>query len=416
VAQTLAEKILSLHSGREVVAGDIIVANVDICLLQDGTGPLAVRSWRELGIGKVANPSKTVIFLDHACPSPRKELSNDHKFLREFALSTGCVLKEIGEGVCHQVICEEFVRPGDILVGADSHTCTAGGMGAFSTGMGSTDIAVAIALGKTWFKVPRTIKVIVCGKMPEKVYSKDVMLYLIGQIGVEGANYKALEICGDTIENMDAGERLTISNMAIEAGGKAGLIASDNKIKGFLKKYGRENDFNEVKPDIYAEYEKVIQINAACLSPQVALPHAVDNVKPVDKVGDTKIDQVFIGTCTNGRVEDFRIVAEYWKGKHRAKNTRVIISPASKSVYLEIIKEGLLDIFVEFGAAVIAPGCGPCVGVHSGILADGEKCLSTQNRNFLGRMGNPSSYIYLSSPATAAASAIAGKITDPRKI
>jgi len=416
VAQTLIEKIISSHSGREVVAGDIVVANVDICLLQDGTGPLAVRSWRELEIGKISNPSKTVIFLDHACPSPRKELSNDHKFLREFAAQTGAVLKEIGEGVCHQVICEEFVRPGDILVGADSHTCTAGGLGAFSTGMGSTDIAVAMGLGKTWFKVPQTIKVVVNGKFPERVYSKDVILYLIGKIGVEGANYKALEICGETIDNMDAGSRLTISNMAIEAGGKAGLIASDTKTRDFLKKYGRENEYTEIKPDVYAEYENVIDIDASKLSPQVAFPHAVDNVKSIDKIEDVKIDQVFIGTCTNGRVEDFRIVAEYWKGKHRNKNTRVIISPASKSVYREIIKEGLLDVFVEFGAAVIAPGCGPCVGVHSGILADGENCLSTQNRNFLGRMGNPNGFIYLSSPATAAATAITGKITDPRKL
>lgn len=414
MAQTLAEKIISLHSGREVKAGDIVVAGVDICLLQDGTGPLAVRSWRELGVNKVANPKKTVIFLDHACPSPRKELSNDHKFLREFAEQTGCIIKDIGEGVCHQVICEEFVKPGDILVGSDSHTCTAGGLGAFSTGMGSTDVAVAMALEKTWFRVPNTIKIVVSGKMPEGVYSKDLILYIIGQIGVEGANYRALEVCGETIENMDASGRLTISNMAIEAGAKAGLIASDEKTKAFLKKYNREKDYSEIKPDVYAEYEKVIEINALRIEPQIAAPHAVDNIKTAKELKDVKIDQVFIGTCTNGRIEDFRVVAELWKGKHRAKQTRVIIAPASKSVYLEMLREKLVDIFVEFGAAVIAPGCGPCVGVHSGILADGESCLSTQNRNFLGRMGNPNSFIYLGSPAAAAVTAVTGKITDPR--
>lgn len=416
MAQTLAEKIISSHSGREVAAGDIVVADVDICLMQDGTGPLAVRSWRELGINKIANPKKTVIFLDHACPSPRKELSNDHKFLREFAEQTGCVVKDIGEGVCHEVICEEFVRPGDILVGSDSHTCTGGGLGAFSTGMGSTDVAVAMGLGKTWFKVPKTIKVNVKREFHKKVYPKDLMLYLIGKIGVEGANYKALEFCGETIDEMDASGRMTIANMAIEAGGKAGLFSSDDKTRNFLKKYNREKDYIEMKPDVYAEYENVIEIDTSVLSPQVALPHAVDNIKPVEEVRNIKIDQVFIGTCTNGRIEDFRVVADLWKGKKRARHTRVIIAPASKAIYLEMIKEGLIEVLVEFGAAIIAPGCGPCVGVHSGILADGENCLSTQNRNFLGRMGNPNSFIYLASPATAAATAITGEITDPRKI
>lgn len=410
MAQTLAEKIISSHSGREVIAGDIVITGVDICLLQDGTGPLAVRSWKELGFGKVAHPEKTVIFLDHACPSPRKELSNDHKFLREFANETGCVLKDIGEGVCHQVICEEYVGPGDVLAGADSHTCTAGGLGAFSTGMGSTDIAVAMALGKTWFKAPQTIKVVVNGKLPKGVYSKDIILYLIGQIGAEGANYKALEFSGKTIEDMDVPGRLTIANMAIEAGAKAGLMASDNKTKEFLKRYTREKDFALIAPDVDAEYEKVIEIDVSRLEPQVALPHAVDNVKPVSQVKNVKIDQVFIGTCTNGRIEDFRIVAELWKGKKKAKNTRVIISPASKRVYMDVVKEGLLGIFIEFGAAIISPGCGPCVGVHSGILADGENCLSTQNRNFLGRMGNPNAFIYLASPAVAAMTAVRGEL------
>jgi len=416
VAQTLAEKIISAHCGRQVKDGDIVVTDVDVCLLQDGTGPLAVRSWRELGFGKVVHPEKTVLFLDHACPSPRKELSNDHKLLREFAEQNGCVLSDIGDGVCHQVICERFVSPGNILVGSDSHTCTAGGLGVFGTGMGSTDIGIAMALGKTWFRVPRTIKIVVNGKLPEGVYPKDLILYIIGKIGADGAAYKALEFCGETINNMDVAGRLTVANMAIEAGAKTGLIASDEKTKEFLARNGRSADFVAVVPDIDAAYEKVIAIDASKLTPQVAFPHTVDNVKSVTEAKNIKIDQVFLGTCTNGRIEDLRVAARMWKGRKRALHTRIIVAPASRQVYLDALKEGLWKIIVEFGAAVVTPGCGACVGVHNGILADGENCLSTQNRNFRGRMGNPQSSIYLASPATAAATAIKGEITDPRTI
>ena len=416
MAQTLAEKIISAHCGREVKDGDIVVTDVDVCLLQDGTGPLAVRSWRELGFGKVVHPEKTVLFLDHACPSPRKELSNDHKLLREFAEQNGCVLSDIGDGVCHQVICERFVSPGNILVGSDSHTCTAGGLGVFGTGMGSTDIGIAMALGKTWFRVPRTIKIVVNGKLPDGVYPKDLILYIIGKIGADGAAYKALEFCGETISNMDVAGRLTVANMAIEAGAKTGLIASDEKTKEYLARNGRSADFVAVVPDIDAAYEKVIAIDASKLTPQVAFPHTVDNVKSVTEAKNIKIDQVFLGTCTNGRIEDLRVAARMWKGRKRALHTRIIVAPASRQVYLDALKEGLWKIIVEFGAAVVTPGCGACVGVHNGILADGENCLSTQNRNFRGRMGNPQSSIYLASPATAAATAIKGEIVDPRTI
>lgn len=416
VAQTLAEKIISAHCGRQVKAGDIVVADVDVCLLQDGTGPLAVRSWRELGFGKVAHPKKTVLILDHACPSPRKELSNDHKLLREFAGQNGCVLADIGSGVCHQVICERFAAPGNILAGSDSHTCTAGGLGVFGTGMGSTDIGIAMALGKTWFRVPRTIKVVVNGRLPDGVYPKDLILYIIGKIGADGAAYKALEFCGETIDNMDVAGRMTVTNMAIEAGAKTGLIASDEKTKEFLARNGRGADFAVVAPDIDAAYEKVITIDVSKLAPQVAFPHIVDNVKPVGEAKNIRIDQVFLGTCTNGRIEDLRVAARMWQGKKRAPHTRVVVAPASRQVYLDALKEGLWETIIEFGAAVVTPGCGACVGVHSGVLADGENCLSTQNRNFRGRMGNPDSFIYLASPATAAATAIKGEITDPRGI
>lgn len=413
---TIAEKILSQHCGREVAAGDIVISNVSVCLMQDGTGPLAVRSWRALGIGKVANPAKTVLFLDHAAPSPRKELSNDHKLLRDFASQNNCVVKDIGDGVCHQVICENFVKPGDVLVGSDSHTCSAGALGVFATGMGSTDVAVAFGLGKTWFKVPTTIKIVINGKLKKGVYPKDLILYIIGHIGADGATYKALEFCGDTVESMSMSGRITLSNMAVEAGGKVGLIASDSVTRAFLKEQGRKNDYCEIKPDIEAKYERVIKINAEDIVPQIALPHRVDNVKPIDQVEETNIDQVFIGTCTNGRLEDLEIAAKMWKGKKRSKNTRVIVAPASRKVFKEAVKEGIVSTMLDFGAVFLPPGCGPCVGVHGGALADGERCLATQNRNFLGRMGNPKGFIYLASPAVAAATAITGKITDPRKI
>jgi len=412
---TIIEKIISAHCGREVTAGDIVTADVDICLLQDGTGPLAVRSWRELALGKAVHPEKTLIFLDHASPSPRKELSNDHNLLREFARQTGSILSDIGSGVCHQIASEKYVSPGDILVGADSHTCTAGALGSFAVGMGSTDIAVAISLGKTWFLTPSTVKILINGRLPKGVYPKDIILHIIGVIGSDGANYKALEFCGETIENMDVSDRMTITNMAVEAGAKTGIISSDGKTMEFLERYGRKNDFKAIVPDIDAEYEKVIKIDVNSLSPQIALPHMVDNVCPVDEAGKIKINQVYIGTCTNGRINDFRIAAELWKGKHCAKGVRVIVVPASRKVYLDALQEGLIKAMVDFGAVILSPGCGPCVGVHSGILADGERCISTQNRNFLGRMGNPKAFIYLSSPATAAASAVTGEITDPRE-
>ena len=413
---TLADKIISEHCGREAVAGDIVVADVDICLLQDGTGPLAVRSWRKLGTAagrKVAHPEKTVLFLDHAAPSPRKELSNDHQLLRDFARQHGCVIRDIGDGVCHQVIAEEFVRPGDILVGADSHSCTAGALGCFATGMGSTDVAAAIALGKTWFRVPQTFKIVINGKLAPGVYPKDIILCLIGIIGADGGTYKALEFSGETVEAMSVSERMTLSNMAVEAGGKAGLAATDKKTQ---QAQGRGDDYREVKPDVYAEYEKVIEIEAGELVPQVALPHRVDKVKPIDQIEKTKIDQVFIGTCTNGRLDDLELTARIWQGKKRNPRTRVIVAPASRKVFTEAVEKGIVKTMLEFGATFIAPGCGPCVGVHGGALADGENCLATQNRNFLGRMGNPKGFIYLASPATAAVSAITGEITDPRGI
>jgi len=416
MGKTIAEKIIGEHAGKEVSAGDIVVAAVDVAAVQDGTGPLAVQQLEKMGLVQAKNPERTVLFIDHAAPSPHKDLSNAHKILRGFAKKTGVDLSEVGTGVCHQRLVEDYVNPGDILIGADSHTCTSGALGAFATGMGSTDVAVGIALGKTWLRVPETIRINVTGEFKEGVFAKDLILYLIGKITADGATYKALEFSGETIEKMAMSDRFTLSNMAVEAGAKTGLIASDATTRAFLESRGRGDKFREITPDEDAVYEEVIEIDASTLEPMVSAPHTVDNTSTAAELAGTKIDQVFIGTCTNGRIEDLAIAAKILEGKQRHPDTRLIVVPASKDVYLDAIAAGYIETFIKAGAAVMAPGCGPCVGVHQGILGDGEVCLSTQNRNFQGRMGNTEGLIYLSSPATAAASAIKGEITDPREV
>ncbi len=417
MGMTLVEKIISMNAGQDVKAGEIVITPVSACLTQDGTGPLAVDQINKLGIDKIKNPDRTYMFIDHASPSPRKELSNDHMKLRNFARKTGAHLFDIGDGVCHQVVAEKFLNPGEILIGADSHTCTGGGLGAFSTGMGSTDVAIGIAFGKTWLRVPETIKIELTGKFNKGVFAKDLILYIIGEIGADGATYKALEFTGEALENFEMADRLTLANMAVEAGAKCGLFPSDNITKKYLEERGRGDKFKEIFPDNDAEYEKVLKINLAEIEPMVSFPHTVDNVRKItDKdCENVEVHQVFIGTCTNGRIEDLRIAANILKDKKVAANTRLIVTPASREVYGQAIEEGLLTIFNNAGASINNPGCGACVGVHQGILGDGENCLSTQNRNFKGRMGNVNGNIFLCSPATAAAAAIEGKITDPRK-
>ena len=410
MGQTLAEKIISKHAGHDVKAGELVIADVDVTAVQDGTGPLTVQEFKKLGIPKLKNPERSILFIDHASPSPRKELSNTHTVLREFSKEYGAVLSDVGAGVCHQRLIETFVNPGEILVGADSHTCTSGALGAFATGMGSTDIAVAMALGKTWLKVPSTFKIEVSGKFKKGICSKDLMLYLIGLIGADGATYKALEFCGDTIDNMSMSERFTLANMAVEAGAKCGLFVADEKTKAFLKSRGREDKFVSIRPDADAVYERVIKINAEDVPHTVSCPHTVDNTKTVDELKYVKVDQVFIGTCTNGRIEDLRIAAEILDGKTVNPDVRLLICPASKDVYLQALDEGLITTFVKANAAILPPGCGPCVGVHAGTLADGEVCLATQNRNFQGRMGNTKGFIYLASPYVAAYTALRGYI------
>ena len=413
---TLAEKILSAHADKEVRAGELAIVRVDVCLTQDGTGPLAVRQLEALNMVQAAKPDRTVLFIDHSAPSARRELSNDHMLLREFAKKTGSHLSDVGDGVCHQVIHEGWLRPGDVLVGADSHTCTGGAMSAFATGMGSTDVAVAIALGKTWMKVPETIRITVTGDFPKAVSAKDLILHVIGAIGADGATYKALEFGGSAIDAMPHHERMVLSNMAVEAGAKAGLIPSDDRTRAWLADQGREDDFTAIAPDHDAEYERTLTIDLADIVPMVAFPHRVDNVKTIDEAAGKKMDQVFIGTCTNGRLEDLRIAAEIVKGKHRHPDTRFLVVPASRKIYGQAIADGTLTVLNDAGASINTPGCGPCVGVHQGILGDGEKCLATMNRNFKGRMGNPEGFIYLASPATCAASVLTGEISDPREV
>jgi len=413
--KTLAEKILSLKSHGEAKAGDVVIADVDLAFVQDTTGPLTIRQFKESGFKVLAKPQQTVIFLDHAAPSPAQQLSNDHILLRRFAEETGCRIYEVGDGICHQLVAENLANPGDVIVGADSHTVTAGALGAFATGMGSSDVAVALALGKTWFRVPESFFIEINGVLPRGVYAKDLILYLIGQIGADGANYKALEFGGEALTQITMSQRLTIANMAVEAGAKVGLFPGDKITEDFLREQGRGEKYKPLSPDAGANYERVISVKLDKLEPMLSLPHAVDNVHPVAQVKGVKIQQVFIGTCTNGRLEDLAVAAQILKGKKNHPSTRLLVAPASRQVLIRALEKGYIQGLIEAGAIILPPGCTACLGLHQGVLGDGEVCLSTANRNFKGRMGNPEAMIYLASPATTAASAIRGAITDPRE-
>lgn len=409
--KTIAEKIFSDKSGKDVKAGDIVIAKIDRIALQDGTAPLAIKQVIELGNVKAAKI--TYFFVDHAAPSPKKELSNDQRMIEEFARKIGAEFSPPGEGIIHQLMVEKHVNPGELVVGADSHTCTYGAICAFATGMGSTDIAVAIALGKNWFRVPETFRIDINGNMPAGVYPKDLILKIIGELGVDGATYKALEFHGETAENMAIDGRLTVSNMAVECGAKAGIFESDEITRRYLVEKGRGERYREIRADKGAIYERELYFDASDLEPLVAKPHNVDNVVSVEEVEGIAVNQVFIGTCTNGRLSDFEIAAKILK-KGKVK-TRLIAAPASREIYLKAMESGFLREIVEAGGLIAPPGCACCVGIHMGVLADGDVCISTANRNFKGRMGNPEADIYLASPATAAASALKGEIADPRE-
>ena len=413
--RTIAEKILGNHSGNNAQAGDIVVADLDFMIGQDGTSGIAIDSFRKMGAKKVLKPGKAAIIIDHSSPSPNAGVSAIHKKIREFCQEQKVKLYDVGCGVCHQITPEQgHAAPGDLIIGADSHTCTYGAINVFSTGIGSTDLAAAWVSGKLWFKVPETFKVTYNGKLPKGVYSKDMVLKLIGDIGADGATYMALEIYGEAIKEMSVDARFTISNMAIECGAKAGLMEADEKVLAWLKKHSKKR-INPITADKDAQYATEIEIDLHKLEPQIAKPHTVDNVVPISKIGNVPIQQGLIGTCTNGRLEDFQIAAKILKGRKVKEGCRLIVAPASKQILLDMIADGTYQTLLNAGALAVTPGCGPCVGTHNGVPSDGENVISTANRNFLGRMGNTKAFIYLGSPATVAASVIEGQIADPRK-
>ncbi len=415
---TLVEKILAAHTGKEKVSpGEFINARVDLILANDITAPIAIREFQRIGVGKVFDPKKVVMVPDHFVPNKDIASAEQAKLMREFCYEQGVIYFEVGRmGIEHVLLPEQgLVLPGDVVIGADSHTCTYGALGALATGMGSTDIAAAMATGDIWMKVPPTIKLIYHGTLGEWVGGKDLILFTIGDIGVDGALYSAMEFTGEAIDALSIDGRFTMANMAIEAGAKVGVFRVDNKTQLYIKSRAKRS-YMVYEPDGDAEYSQVIEYDVSALEPQVALPHSPANTKPISQVGDIEINQAVIGSCTNGRLEDLRLAAEILKGKKVNPRVRCIILPGSQQVYLDALREGLIGIFIRAGAAVSTPTCGPCLGGHMGVLADGERCISTTNRNFVGRMGSPKSEVYLASPAVAAASAIMGRITSPDEV
>ncbi|MFZ5810543.1 MAG: 3-isopropylmalate dehydratase large subunit [Thermodesulfobacteriota bacterium] len=417
--RTLAEKILAEKSGQEDVSpGRIVRCPLSLVLANDITAPLAIKAMAKMGADAVFDREKVVIVCDHFTPNKDIDSAEQVKFCREFARKMGLVnYFEGGDvGVEHALLPElGLVGPGDVVVGGDSHTCTYGGLGAFATGLGSTDIGAAMALGETWFKVPPTIKVVLTGKPGPFVGGKDLMLKLIGLIGVSGALYKALEFTGPLASSLSVEGRMTMANMAIEAGGKVGIFAADDTTAVYASAHGRQN-VPLLAADPGATYEREVVIDATGLSPQVACPHLPDNVRPVEELSSITIDQAVIGSCTNGRIEDLRVAADILKGRKVARNVRLIVLPATPGIWKEALREGLLEVFMDAGAIVGPPTCGPCLGGHMGILAGGERAIATTNRNFKGRMGSLESEVYLASPAVAAASALTGVITHPSAI
>jgi 3-isopropylmalate/(R)-2-methylmalate dehydratase large subunit len=414
-AKTVAEKILSNHSGKDLRAGDFAICKVDFAFGQDGTSSIIMDRLQDLKTNRLK--TKFCMVIDHNAPSPSEGVSKIHKRMRRFSQSHDIQLYDIGCGVCHQVIPESGeILPGDLVLGADSHTCTYGALGAFATGVGSTDLAMTLSLGKNWFKVPKTLKIIVSGKVPKGIFAKDIILHIIGNLKADGATYQAIEFEGAVIDKLDMDGRFTMCNMVVEMGAKVGFMPQDKKAGDWLKSRLIKN--RRIKPviaDKDADYAKVLEYDISSLKPQVACPHSVDNVISVNKLKEVRIDEAFLGTCTNARLSDLEIAASILKSRKIAKGLKFIVAPASATIFLEAMKLGIIDVFIKAGAVVVAPGCGPCVGTHNGIPGDGEIVISSANRNFKGRMGNPNAFIYLASPLTVAASALEGKITDPRK-
>ena len=415
---TLVEKILAAHSHKKKVSpGEFINVRVDLVMANDVTAPIAIKEFQRIGVDKVFAPEKVVMVPDHFVPNKDIASAEQAKLMREFAYEQQILYFEVGQmGIEHVLLPEQgLVLPGDVVIGADSHTCTYGALGAFATGMGSTDIAAAMATGDIWMKVPPTIKLIYHGSLGKWVSGKDLILYTIGDIGVDGALYSAMEFAGEAIDALSIDGRFTMANMAIEAGAKAGIFGVDNKTQLYVKSRA-QRPYLVYEPDSDAEYSQVIKYDVSDIEPQVALPHSPANTKPVGQVKNIEINQAVIGSCTNGRLEDLRVAAQILKGRKVHPRVRCIIIPGSQQVYLDALTEGLIEAFIKAGAAVSTPTCGPCLGGHMGVLAADERCISTTNRNFVGRMGSPKSEVYLSNPAVAAASAIMGRITSPEEI
>ena len=415
---TLAEKILAAHTDKkEVSPGEFLNVRVDLILANDITAPIAIREFRRTGVDRVFDPGKIVMVPDHFTPNKDIASAEQVKVMREFCREQGVIYFEVGQmGIEHVLLPEQgLVLPGDVVIGADSHTCTYGALGSFATGMGSTDIAAAMATGDIWMKVPPTIKLVYHGSLGKWVGGKDLILYTIGDIGVDGALYSVMEFAGEAVDALPLDGRFTMANMAVEAGAKAGIFRVDNKTQLYIKPRARR-PYMVYEPDNKGEYAQVIDYDISTIEPQVALPHSPANTRPVSQVGDIEIDQVVIGSCTNGRFEDLQLAAQVLKGRKVHPRVRCIIIPGSQEVYLDAITRELIGVFIKSGAAVSTPTCGPCLGGHMGVLASGERCIATTNRNFVGRMGSPQSEVYLANPAVAAASAIAGRIVGPEEL
>lgn len=416
MAQTIAEKIFSNHSKRKVYAGDIVLSDLDLVMAHDTTCAWALEPFYAIA-KKVWDKKKIFIPFDHAFPAPNTEMAKLQAQIRKFANEQGIPITI--DGVCHQIMSERFINPGNLILGADSHTPTGGGVGALTIGVGSTDAAIAMATGKCWFRVPKTIRIEINGRLKKGVFSKDVVLSVAKVLGSEGGNWRVLEYAGEIVSNFDVPNRLTLTNMSAEMGAKAAIVAPDKNTRKYLSENNRTYTFsqNELKSDKNAVYEKVLQFDVTDLVPLIARPPDINNVVTVleEEKKKIRLDQVFIGSCTNCRIEDLDIVYSIWKERKLSSGLRVIITPASKLVYLKALKKGYIEFFTKLGAIVTNPGCGPCLGRHQGVLSDGEVCVSTSNRNFTGRMGSPKALIYLASPATAAASATVGYITDSRR-
>jgi len=416
MGMTMTQKILAAHAGlEEVKAGQLIEADLDLVLGNDITSPVAIHEMEKMTVKTVFDKDKIALVPDHFVPNKDIKSAEHCKCVRQFAMKHDITnYFEVGQmGIEHALLPEKGLTvAGDVIIGADSHTCTYGALGAFSTGVGSTDMAAGMATGKAWFKVPAAIKFVLTGKPSKWVSGKDVILHIIGMIGVDGALYKSMEFVGDGIANLTMDDRFTIANMAIEAGGKNGIFPVDDLTREYLKEHSKR-PFVEYTADEDAEYEQVIEIDLSTIKPTVAFPHLPENTHTVDSIDEIKIDQVVIGSCTNGRIDDLRVAAKILEGKKVAKGLRVIVIPATQSIYMQAIEEGLVQTFISAGAVVSTPTCGPCLGGYMGILAEGERCVSTTNRNFVGRMGHVNSEIYLASPAVAAASAVTGKISQP---